>query len=230
MTRPEAKRRMIVLTIGDSITAAGKWQTELARLVLLDAATTLDIRNVGVGGVSTPYWPNRIAALLATHQPDMVTLFTGTNDDIHAVRFGEPATGWAWRSVVEAIRNYRTPPPAIVPAFIGYSDPLIAPDWLLASQPQTNDTLYREITRPGKEGWFAGVADFQQMPATADYLDDGGIHPTGRGYKVMGRIVYDAIHAGMGWPPCSEPALCGMYGHRKGYPRPVGWTPCSCGG
>lgn len=216
-----------IMTVGDSITAgrtsegSGCWQDELARLCSAYAGVCLDVRNLAVAGTRTTYWPSRIKALLGQHQPDLVTFFTGTNDDVAEMCFGEPATSWAWRSTVEAIHAYRTPPTLIVPALIQYSDPLIAPQWLLDSQPITNDRIYREWSRYNNTpGWFAGVCDFQRIPATADYLDDGGIHPTARGYRAMGRIVYDAIQAAMGWPACQEPPLSGMYGHRRGYPRP----------
>jgi hypothetical protein len=45
------------------------------------------------------------------------------------------------------------------------------------------------------------------------------------GYRTMGRIVYDSIFANQGWPAPTEPPLCGMYGHRKGTPRPQ-YIPC----
>lgn len=215
---------MIVMTVGDSITAFGKWQAEFVRLAAA-AGITLDIRNVGVGQIRTTYWPSRIKALLTQHQPDLVTLFTGTNDDPAEISYGEPATSLAWRATVEAIHTFRPADPIrIVPALIQYSDPLIAPDWVLAAEPTTNDRIYAQWSRY-PSSWFAGLADFQRIPATADYLDDGGIHPTDRGYRAMGRIVYDAVAPALGWPAATDPPLCGMYGHRRGYPRPV-YVPC----
>lgn len=214
---------LVTLTLGDSITAAGKWQAELVRLCAL-VGVTLDIRNVAVAGVRTTYWPPRINSLLAQHQPDLVTLFTGTNDDVNEVRFGEPATAWAWRAVVEAVHTFRPANPIrVLPALIQYSDPLLAPDWLLTSEPVTNDRIYGQWSRY-PANWFAGIVDLQQVPATADYLDDGGIHPTDRGYRTYAALIYRAVQAQMGWPE-SVPQPCGMAGHRRGFGRPA-YIPC----
>jgi lysophospholipase L1-like esterase len=210
---------MRLLTVGDSITAAGQWQAELSRLCALTGVELTTV-NVAVGGVATNYWPTRIKALLSQHSPDAVTFYTGTNDDVNGVMHGESATTWSFRSTVETIHEHRPSNRVVViPAWIQYSDPLIAPQWLLDSEPVTNDRIFGEIYR--HRDWLSSVADFQPIPATADYLDDGGIHPTSRGYRAMGRITYDSLRARVGWPVCPEPPLCGMYGHRKGYPRPV---------
>lgn len=218
---------LIVMTVGDSRTATGDWQEEFARLAATYAGVTLDIRNVAVGGVDTMYWSSRIAGLLAAHEPDMVTFYTGTNDDPNAVIYGEPQTSWAWRYTVETIRNYRTPAPVIVPAFVQYSDPILAPQSLLDSEPRTNDHIYVEYIR--HQPWFPGIADFQKIPSTGDYLAADpyqsppgtiGIHPNRRGYKCMGRITYDTVALALGWPVNPEPPLVGMYGHKKGYGRP----------
>jgi lysophospholipase L1-like esterase len=233
-----------LMTVGDSITADGRWQQEFARLAAAYAGVTVDVRNVAVAGQRTTYWPDRIAGLLVQHQPDVVSLFSGTNDDPAEQRFGEPATGWAWRYTVEAIRAYRQANPAwIVPAFIQYSDPWSsAPEWLLRNEPLVNDIIYRQYKRREPDGWFAGICNFQQIPGTADYLAEEitadyptgiAIHPNARGQRAMGRITYDAVHVALGWPPCPEPPLRGMYGHRRGYPRPpyLPWPDaCSCGG
>lgn len=216
-----------ILALGDSITAAGKWQLELDRL-LTQAGVPHVIETEAVPGSRCGYWPPRITSVLAAHQPDLVALFCGTNDDPGETAFGESATGWSFRTVAEAVHGYRPANPAkMLPALIGYSDPLVVPDWLSAYEPRTNDTLWLNMAPYMPQGWFAGVADFQRLPATATYLDAGGVHPLPRGYQAMGRIVYDAARAGMGWAPtaATEPVLCDMYGHRKAYPRPA-FTPC----
>jgi lysophospholipase L1-like esterase len=210
---------MILMTLGDSICAGGQWQVEFSRLAQTYAGVALDVRNVAVSGVGTSYWPDHISSLLATHSPDMVTFFTGTNDLWTDQAFGESKTGWSWRYTVETIHGYRTPAPIIVPAWIMYSDLSLVPQWVIDSEPHTNDTIYQEIFRPGKAGWFPGVADFQQIPGTSRWVDDGGFHPTAKGYKAMARILYDAIHAGVGWPACPEDPYKGLSGHRRGYSR-----------
>lgn len=214
-----------ILAVGDSRTADGRWQVELSRL-LTAAGVAHTITTEAVGGTRCSYWPSRIAGLLTTHQPDMVALFCGTNDDPDETIYGEAATGWAFRATVEAIHNFRPANPIrVLPALIQYSDPLIAPQWLLDNEPRTNDTLWTQMRHYPPADWFAGIADLQRIPATATYLDGGGIHPTAEGYRVMGRIAYTAAAGGMGWPPAADPPLCDMYGHRKSYPRPP-YTPC----
>jgi hypothetical protein len=220
-----------ILTLGDSITAGttdGQWQTTVCSLMASLAGRACQITNPAVSGTSCIYWPSRVQALLDAAQPDVVTFNCGTNDDAAAVIYGESATTWAWRSTVETIHNWR-PATLIVPSWIQYSDPLLTYDWVLHNEPITNDHIYQEFVR--HQSWFPAIADFQQIPSTADYLEgrcdpavaDCGIHPTTKGFAVMGRIEYDAIATGMGWPKSA--ALCGLYGHRKGYPRPA-YTPC----
>lgn len=214
-----------ILTLGDSITAGtagGQWQTTLCQQIAANTNRACVLDNPSVGGTSCIYWVSRIQALLAAFQPDIVTLNCGTNEDVNATAYGEPQTTWAWRYTVEAIHNWN-PATLIVPAFIQYSDPLIAPQWLLDSEPTTNDRIYSQFQY--HRAWFPAIADMQVIPATADYLDSGGIHPTARGYRYYGITEYQAMRVGMGWPSSPDAALCGLYGHRRGYPRPV-YTPC----
>lgn len=215
-----------ILTLGDSITHDGAWQNETERL-LTSAGVANTIVNVAVSGSDCGYWPSRIDALLATHQPDLVVLACGTNDwPADRMPWGEPRSGWATRYVIEAVYAYRPANPAkTLPVLVQYSDPLIAPAWLLANEPATNDILYVNQLLYVNGPQLAGIADLQMIPATADYVSADGIHPVARGYKAIGRTVYDAARASMGWPVTGEPALCGQYGHRAGYPRPT-YTPC----
>lgn len=212
-----------ILAVGDSITAAGRWQAELDRL-LTAAAVPHVIETEALSGSRCNRWPGLMPGILAAHQPDLVVLACGTNDDPNELCYGEPCTGWAWRSIVEQVHTYRPGGALVLPALIQYSDPLIAPDWLLSFEPRTNDAVYAQWSRY-PSSWFAGLVDLQRVPATADDLDAGGVHPTERGYRAYGRLVYDAAAAAMGWPAATDPPLCGLYGHRRGYPRPS-YTPC----
>lgn len=228
-----------ILTLGDSRSSSGQWQAELSHL--LDAAGVPHvISNPAVAGTSCSYWPPQIKGLVNAFQPDLVVLACGTNDNPATMTHGESATSWAFRSVVEAVHAYRPRNPArTLATLVQYSDPILAPGWLLSNEPKTNDNLYSQMhyylpprTRPG---WLAGIADLQAIPATATYLaaepypgtpsGQIGIHPTAHGYWYMGRIIYDAARAVMGWPPATEPPLCDLYGHRQSYPRPA-YTPC----
>jgi lysophospholipase L1-like esterase len=221
-----------ILVLGDSRSSNGVWQTDLG-VLLAGNGVAVDIATAAVAGTRCGYWPDKIAGVLADTQPDLVVIACGTNDDPTEQVYGEPKTGWAIRYLIEAVHGYRPNNPArVVPALPQYSDPLIAFDWLLTNEPQTADTLWVNINRYSGSGWLAGVADFQRIPATADYLADErsaqypiglGIHPTTRGSEAMARIVYRAAAAQMGWPPIGE--QCGLFGHRNRYPRPT-YTPC----
>lgn len=216
-----------ILTIGDSITAGGGWQAELCRLMDQDAGVACDIRNAAVAGTACSYWPSRITSLLVTHQPDVVVLMCGTNDDVNAWIYGEPLTSWSWRATTEAIRVWN-PSTVVASGFIQYSDPKTAPQWVLDSEPITNDRIYVEYMRCPS---CYVLLDWQSIPATATYLvstpeDPYGLHSTPRGQKYQGRLTYDRLAPRMGWPASSEPALCDLYGHRTGLvPRPT-YTPC----
>ena len=218
-----------ILTLGDSISEDGRWQDATSRL-LFDAGIPNTVINVAVSGTRCSYWPERIDALLATHQPDLVVLMCGTNDDpTDRMPWGESRTGWSTRYVIEAVHAYRPMSPArTLPALIGYSDPLIAPTWLLANQPATNDNLWSNQALYLGGPQLAGIANLQVIPGTADYITDDGIHPNARGHRVIGRMVYDAARASQGWPLAPTPPPCGMYGHRRGGVRPY-HVPCPLG-
>ena len=164
-------------------------------------------------------------ALLEAHEPDLVVVMCGTNDDPSARSYGEPTTGWALRSIIETVHAARPEAPIpVLPTLIQYSDPLVAPTWLWEDdEPRTNDLLWTNMLwylKPWTPGWLAGVVDLQVIPATASYLRADGIHPTTLGQRTIGRLVYAAAAPSMGWPELPDP-LCDLYGHRIGYPRPA---------
>ncbi len=208
-----------ILTIGDSITQPGLWQAEMCRLVEGYTSVDCDIRNEAVPGTGCTYWSSRIGALLVEHQPDMVVFACGTNDYTVPLA-NQEFLGMHFRITVEAIRTFRNPPIEIVPTLIQYSDPLVAAPWVIESEPKTNDALYTNMLYYIPAGWFTGIIDWQSVPSSSEYLDAGGIHPTQRGYRYLGRLAYDRIAPGMGWPQNPEPVLCGLTGHRRPYPRP----------
>lgn len=225
-----------ILTLGDSRTSGGQWQAELGRL-LTGSGEDAAIANVAVAGTDCFYWTSRITALLDQYTPDVVVLACGTNDDPAATIYGESKTGWSFRFLAETVHGRGV---RFLPALVQYSDPILAPPWLLANEPATNDHLfsqYHHYTAPeAVPPWWNAVADFQVIPSTASYLaaepytgtPSGwiGIHPNARGYRYMGRIVDDAGAANGWWPATTEPPLCDLYGHRQGYPRPA-YAPCS---
>jgi lysophospholipase L1-like esterase len=200
-----------ILALGDSITAAFGWQAALSqRLDLADVQHVITTR--AVGGTRCSYWPSRIAALLAEHDPDVVMLLCGTNDDPAERIYGEPMTSWSVRSVYEAAHAYGA---AVVPTFVQYADPFLAPGWLIDSLPVINGYLYTEIIR--HISWWVGILDLQMIPASAVYLADDGIHPNTHGQATIGLLAYRALAPFLQEPGAPEP--CGMAGHQRGYAR-----------
>jgi len=226
-----------ILAVGDSITAACQWQLELSRL-LTAAGVPHVITSYGVGGSRCGYWPDKIGQVLAGSQPDVMVLYCGTNDDPGEMIYGETKTGWSYRYMLETAHGYRSPAPAIVPVLIGMSDWSLAPSWLLTNEAATTDNLWGQAYRYVPAYYSVqGIAAVDRMPGTEVYLDgDGcdpasstcGVHPSAKGYRTIGRLIYDAAATTAGWPAATsigEPVLCGMAGHRRGYPRPT-YTPC----
>lgn len=219
--RPRDTLPVKVLTLGDSISAPpGNWPARFCQLVTQQAGRPCVLTNPSVGGTACEYWPDKIAGLLASAQPDIVIIACGTNDSPTAMLYGEQAVSWSWRYTAEAARNAGA---LVIPTFIQYSNPNLDPrwDWLLTNEPQINDALYREFTRyPGR---YPAPADFQKIPPTDDYLvqptgpnDPGGIHPTALGTEVQAEIEFNATAAAESWPLL--PYRCDLWGHRRGYP------------
>lgn len=220
-----------VLTIGDSITVGtggNTWQSTFCSLASSKAGVDCSLTNAAVGQTRCDYWPSRIAALMTSAQPDVVVLACGTNDDPTAMIYGESVTSWSVRATIQAVHDYR--PASMVPMVVAlpqYSDPTLAYSpvtALLDNEPIMEDRVYSAVSFYLNQGWPLHFADLQYVPATATYLDSGGIHSTARGYAYDGTIFYGAAAALLGWP--APAPLCDLYGHRRGYPRPS-FTPCT---
>ncbi|MDH5314862.1 MAG: SGNH/GDSL hydrolase family protein [Gemmatimonadota bacterium] len=228
---------LTIVAVGDSITHACRWQVEYSRL-LATAGVPHRIVTYAVSATDCTYWTGRIGQVLSQTQPDVAVLYCGTGDKPDEQCYGEPCTAWAYRFLVEAIHGSRpAAPPLIVHTVIGVSDPMLAPmDMWNDSEPRTIDIMWSQMLRYPTD-WYAGVVPVDRMPATATYLDGEGcdpsvsvcgIHPNEHGYVTIGRLMYDGTQARMGWPLATalgEPVLCGMSGHRRGYPRPS-YVPC----
>lgn len=214
-----------ILTLCDSISAAGQYQVEISRILTLEGVPH-QFFNASVGGTGVEYWAVNTTAAMNTYEPDLVLLNCGTNDT-WTVANNVTSFEEKYRTVVEAILNWRTPNRVkLGVAFIQYGTPP-ADQTFLNRQPSVNDAIYRQLGYYGN--LITGIADFQRIPPNALYQDHTGYHPTPRGYKAMGRIWYDAVRAGMGWPVASEPPICGMDGAPQitGYARR---TPLPCEG
>lgn len=226
-----------ILTVGDSISSEGRWQARLSEM-LASAGAPNTIVNKAVAGI-TCVETNTILtnAVLQQVNPDLVIIACGTNDNPNAIKYGEPETGWALRSMIERVHAWKATA-KVMPALIQYSDPMLVSDTKISNEGRINDILYRNMLYYPVGPWLAGIADLQYIPSTATYLRDTepypearGIHPTERGYYYMARIMYDSGRSVMGWPVLTDVVnpntgenwsqLCDLYGHRKGFQRPA---------
>ncbi|MGW5560830.1 SGNH/GDSL hydrolase family protein [Micromonospora sp. NPDC003944] len=234
--RPTTK----ILTVGDSITegatmtesATAGYRAELGRL-LDQSCVPHEFVVAAVGGVTCNYWSSRMASLVTTHQPDLILVNCGTNNNLSAASEAQ---------IVAFERTYRAlfdtaldldPDVVMYPSWVQYSaghpstgcttPPGPSPAWLPASEAKVNDAIYRSMRVIDEYGdrvptWI----DYQSVPE--GYLDECGVHPTPGGYDVMGRLAYNAIAPRLGVAPAPLP--CGLVGRRPG--SPVGqWVPCA---
>lgn len=175
-----------ILAVGDSKTADGRWQSEFSRLL-----DRVDVRHHFVtdalGGTRCDRWPSRIDELLDQHEPDLVVVLCGTNDD--------PAATDTAGAIRKVIRRSERAGAHVLSARISYSQPGVAPAWLLANERKTNKTLRSEFKRHDD----ISVADLRKIPSDARHLVDG-IHGTDRGYELQGRLLFRAVRGDMGWP------------------------------
>lgn len=224
-------------TSGETSPGAGHWQDELHGL-LEKAGIPNTITSVAVSGKPCLYTAQIIDSVLAQYQPDIFILYCGTNDDPNQTCYGESCTGWSFRYVTEAVHNYRPSNPALsVPTLIGYSDATMAPGWLLSNEARANDTIYSQFKYYDRATWFVGIADLQFMPGTSQFLDGDtcdprtatcAIHPNHHGYITIGKIYYNEFKTKYGLPSLTElgeTELCGLDGHRNGWPRQEGKYP-----
>lgn len=164
-------------------------------------------------------------------QPDLLILNCGTND-VPNTPAAQDAMGTAWRTMVEYAHAHGA---LVLPVFVQYSNPEINAKngraWLVSGEANANDVIYRNrqyyVNYPG---WFAGLADFQQVPGNWDFLNGGtdGIHPNPTGQRAYAAIVYRALKDTYGWPD-TVPTPCSMWGHRDIYDPPP-YIPCSMTG
>lgn len=223
-----------ILALGDSITAPcantppGGYCGPLG--AMLDAASVPHtFISDALPGSDCGYTSANISTFLTRDLPsptadDLVLLDCGTNN-IPGPRGSTSANllGTQWRTIVEAVHNYGV---RLGVSFIGYSNPVnnsAAGSGLPIAEANANDEIYRNLMLY-PASWFAGLADFQQMPGDLDYLDTGGIHPVPLGHERMADIWYRALRSTVGWPD-SVPPPCGMWGYRPGGAPPA-FTNC----
>lgn len=220
-----------ILALGDSITMAGSghdsYRTELTRL--LNAGGIAPVWSVAaVSGSRCNYWPSRIGGLLAQHDPDLVIVACGTNDDAGSAA-GRAETGTAIRQIAEAIRTHRgeVTPVRQIGAYIQLSDPYGIPQslaYLPGNEEGVNRVLAAQYALYLPYWTSLAVADLVPIPGNPTTLVDG-VHPTAHGYRLMARLIYDAGAARGWWPASAEPTPCGLYGHNLFTPVPA-FTPC----
>lgn len=220
-----------VLVLGDSRSAGSttdSYRAELDRLLRaggVEPTWTVE----AVSGTRCTYWQPRIAALLALHDPDLVILACGTNDDTSTVA-ARDELGTAIRVITETIRLHRgeVTPTRQLGAYVQLSDPYgVAPAqaWVPPSEERANQVLAAQYALYLPHWTSLAVADLSRIPGNTVTLPDG-MHPSAYGHELTARLLYDAGAARGWWPTSSEPALCGLYGRAVGAPVPAGYIAC----
>lgn len=225
MTSPSALRMM---SLGDSQSAGSAtdaYRAEMSRL-LAAVGVAVDWRVAAVSGTRTTYWSPKIKQLLIDHDPDLVVVILGTNDDT-ATAAARDQMATSVRIIAETIRTHRgeVTPVRQIGAYIQLSDPYnpLTPSWLPASEERANTVLRTEYARYLPYWTSLAVADLSRIPGNPLTVADG-MHPSPYGRRVCARLLYDAGAARGWWPPCGEPAPTDLYGHAMGTPVP-GFVP-----
>lgn len=223
---------MKILTVGDSITLDGGGPAYRAKLeqLLVDGGIQPTWVVAAVSGSRCTYWSPLIKGLLNTHQPDLVILSCGTNDDT-TTQNARDSMGWHFRTIVETIRTHRPDPNPvkIITGQIGISDPYHPSvggfNGLPAAQERANSVLRQNIA------YYAGpwapafqVIDLSRVPGNPTTVPDG-THPGVKGHALYARLMHNAGAAGGWWPASTEPPPCDLYGHPMGTAVPA-FTPC----
>lgn len=220
-----------IMVVGDSISLGcdsvplGGWCSQLSSL-LAERGISHTIAGHVISGWSCGSLSAGFASRFDQIQPDVVIMNCGTNDAPQN-QTQKDSMGTAWRIMVEYAYTHGA---LILPVFIQYSNVEINNEngrwWLVPGERNANDTIYVNHLYYVNAGWFVGLADFQQIPGTWDYLNGGtdGIHPNLLGQSVYATIVYRAMQTHYGWPATVQ-ARCGMWGHSVEYNAPD-FTPC----
>lgn len=176
----------VVIAFGDSIAAAGKWQS------YLKSSCGIEIINAGVGGDSTRTAKARFERDVLSKDPDVVFIGFGTNDAAidmakytpledykENLRYFIDSCHAAGAKVIVIV-----PPPIDDEPYLTRHDPepfepYGGPNGLLS--------LYAQAARDVAEEKSVTVADvnrdFLALEDYSSYLSDG-IHPTDAGYKL----------------------------------------------
>lgn len=219
-----------ILVVGDSISVGCEtvplagWCAEFSSL-LSKRGVSHSIYGHVHGGWSCAALQPGFAQSFQSRDPDLVIMNCGTNDVPGSPN--DPVMGEKWRMMVEYAHIYGA---KVLPVFVQYSNPEINAEngraWLIGGEGNANDTIYNNMQYYQPYGWFAGIADLQQVPGNWDYLKGGvdGIHPSEYGNKVYAALFYRSLRGYYQWPD-TVPVPCGMWGHREIYDAPQ-YQPC----
>jgi acyl-CoA thioesterase-1 len=176
--------REVILAFGDSLTsghgvlASESYPAQLQKL-LDSEGYSYRVVNLGVSGDTTSGGLSRIDAALAV-KPQIVILELGANDGLRGLPVDETR-----RNLEEMILRFQEANTKVVLA--GMTLPLnYGPDYIRAFEQMYKDLAEKHQT--------ALIPFFLEGVAARPNLNlDDGIHPTGEGYEIVTRNVFEAI-------------------------------------
>jgi lysophospholipase L1-like esterase len=184
---PQAGKPRVVF-FGDSI-------TDLWRLN--EYFPDRDFVNRGIGGQITGELLGRMKADVLDLQPAAVLILAGTNDLARDIPLVAIENNYAMMASLASANDIKVIFASVLPVSDYHADRNPAYEMTKGRPPvyisALNDWLQKFCTQNGYTylNYFAALADSQGM-FTADMADDG-LHPNGKGYRVMAPLVLAAV-------------------------------------
>ena len=183
----------VIVAYGDSIAAAGKWQTEFTRL------SGESVINSGVGGDTSADGLARFASAVSANDPDVVFIAFGTNDASKDMDRYVPIENYK-ENLREMVRRVRalgaravivTPPPVVDAQYLTRHDAAPFEEY---GGPNGLVSLYAQAARDVAAEFGADVADVNAAFSGLDFasLIADGVHPNDSGYALYGQTAYQA--------------------------------------
>lgn len=191
-----------ILTIGDSISASGAWQQQMASR-LDGACATYEIYNASQGGYGSNEAIASTPLLMAAVRPQLVIYAMEINDDPSGFRA-------RYQSAIDKLRQWGPSGMKIITTFAQRQTSPPAAAWINTAA-KDNDVYAVSFANGGFTSQVVGFASFNQIPHTSTYQTSDGIHPTAAGLVKMGDMAYRGLYTWGAYPlPAlpADPDLC----------------------